>query len=139
MIRPVRRFEGVAKDVVGYLPALRDRCGFIKGPVNAEIYPALSVFLLRLRKRGEMSRLEWTNVPLIVQGRAIKFIGDKCESDVVAAIEISQCLKDGATKSSVSGRIRRKGWGEVWSGKIVGRSAERHECRIPRRARIPIA
>ena len=58
-----------------------------RGPVDAEVDPALTVLVLGLREAGEAARLQLSRtLPLIVDGDAVELVRSECrERDVVGA------------------------------------------------------
>jgi hypothetical protein len=48
VVSSIERKESVREHVVGHLATLRNSCGAVEPPINAEVDPALAVFLLGL-------------------------------------------------------------------------------------------
>ena len=109
------------KHVITNVVALGDGGGFVELPVDAEINPALAIFLFRLGKSRETARHERAHVASVVFGNAVELVGDDGEGDVIGAEESAHDLKDRATKAAVAGRVRWKWRSKVRASQIAGR------------------
>src|SRR5262245_4658301 len=117
--------EGVPKHLVGDASALSDALRLVERPVNAEIDPALAVFLLGLGQRREAARKEWSDDSLVVFGLAVELIRDERERDAIGPVERPQDLEEAAAESSMTGRICGKRGREVGPVEIARRGPER--------------
>src|SRR5262249_26208589 len=80
-----RREKGVLEDVVRDAAAHADALRLVENPVDAQVDPALSVFILSLRERREAPRQKRPHVAIVILGDPVELIGHKGESDMVGA------------------------------------------------------
>src|SRR5207248_11603141 len=115
------------EDVVCYSPALGNTCSLVEVPVDAEINPALTIFLFGLRQGRKAARHIGTNITLVIFGCAVEFVGNKSKADTIGPIEATDCFENCAAESGVARRISREGWSKVWPDQIARGGAQRHE------------
>lgn len=78
--------EGVPKHLVGDASALRDALRLVERPIDAEVDPALAVFLFGLGQRREAARKEWPYDTLIVFGLAVELVRHERERDAIGPV-----------------------------------------------------
>ena len=119
--------EGVIVNIIRHAPALRDPFGFVEGPVNPEINPALAVLFFRLRESRETSRHIRAHMAGVIFCDSVELVGDEGKTEAIGSVEAAENLEDSAAKSGVTGRIRRERRSKVWALQVAGWRAERLE------------
>ena len=92
----------MVEDVVCYPPALGDACGLVEVPVDAEINPALPIFLFGLRQGRKAARHVGTNISVVVFGYAVELVGNESKADIIRSIKTAQRLKNRAAEAGVA-------------------------------------
>src|SRR5882724_13621271 len=93
LMRVLNRTKGVVEDVVCYSPALGDTCGLVEVPVDAEINPALTIFLFGVRQGRKAARHVGTDISVVIFGHAVELIGNESKADIIRSIKTAQRLK----------------------------------------------
>ena len=70
--------------------------------MDAEINPALTIFLFRLGQGRKAPRHVGTNIAVMVFGHAIEFIGDESKADMIGSVEATNRLKNRSAESRVA-------------------------------------
>ena len=94
--------DELVEHVVGYASPLGNPPGLVECPMNAQVNAALPVLLFRLGERGKAPWNKRANVPSVILRHAVKFIGDKSESDGVGSVETAQDLEERAAEPSMA-------------------------------------
>src|SRR4030095_466981 len=131
--------ERVIKNVIAHAAPKSDPFRFVKGPVDAKVNPALAVLFLGLRQSRKTARPIGTRISMIVEGRAIEFIGNERERDAIGAVKPAHDLEECSAESGMTRRISREWGGKGLASEIAGRRAHGRKLRIAHCVGIAIA
>src|SRR5262245_30294958 len=93
MTRMLQGHKGVIEHVIPHLPTQGNALDFIEGPMNSEVDPTLTVFLLSGGERRETARNERAHVAVTAFSDPVQFVRHEGEWDIVGPVKAAQGLE----------------------------------------------